>query len=170
MYEETTYSAYVAVSCPGPRDVSVPGHPGFRRQLFEPLRSSSPFAGGSGTKDDPYQISSVAGLIGMNKDLSACYELVSDIDFDGLKAWMPVGYYSVDVKAMISGDETVPEKYTFHGSFNGNGHTIRNLTCASANLLASGVFGFTGGNAYLHEGPWKFHLETLQEAVQSHLL
>ena len=109
------------------------------------------FAGGSGTKTDPYEIANVEQLLAINTDLGASYELVADIDFSGVSAWLPIGYYSIDIAAMMNGSEEVPEALAFHGTFDGNGHTMKNLSIVTVNPMAAGVFGFTAGNAYLHD-------------------
>ena len=109
------------------------------------------FAGGSGTKADPYEIANVQQLLAINTDLGANYELVADIDFSNVKAWLPIGYYSIDIEAMMAGSEEVPEALAFHGTFDGNGHTMKNLKLAAPGLFGTGVFGFTSGNAYLHD-------------------
>ena len=120
--------------------------PGFAASQKNPL-----FAGGSGTKTDPYEIANVEQLLAINTDLGANYELVADIDFSGVSAWLPIGYYSIDIEAMMNGSEEVPEALAFHGTFDGNGHTMKNLKLAAPGLFGTGVFGFTSGNAYLHD-------------------
>lgn len=112
--------------------------------------AASLFEGGNGTEKDPYQINTVAQMLAINLDLGASYELVGDIDFSGVEAWLPIGYYSIDIEAMMAGEETVPEALSFHGTFNGNGYTLKNLTIA-ADLMGAGVFGFTSGNAKLYD-------------------
>jgi hypothetical protein len=113
--------------------------------------STGLFAGGSGTKADPYEIANVKQLLAINTDLGANYELVADLDFEGVEAWLPIGYYSIDIEAMMAGSEEVPAALAFHGTFDGNGHTMKNLDITTVNPMAAGVFGFTGGNAYLHD-------------------
>lgn len=120
--------------------------PGFAASQKNPL-----FAGGSGTKADPYEIANVEQLLAINTDLGASYELVADIDFSGVSAWLPIGYYSIDIEAMMNGSEEVPEALAFHGTLDGNGHTMKNLDITTVNPMAAGVFGFTAGNAYLHD-------------------
>ncbi len=118
---------------------------------FAADKSNSLFAGGSGTKADPYEISTVEQLLAINTDLGGNYELVNDIDFAGIDAWLPIGYYSIDIEAMMSGSEEVPAALAFHGTFDGNGYTMKNLDITTVNPMAAGVFGFTGGDAYLHD-------------------
>ena len=120
--------------------------PGFAATQKNPL-----FAGGSGTADDPYEIANVQQLLAINTDLGANYELVDDIDFSGISAWLPIGYYSIDIEAMMNGSEEVPKALAFHGTLDGNGHTMKNLNMAAPGLFGTGVFGFTSGNAYLHD-------------------
>jgi hypothetical protein len=70
-----------------------------------------PFAGGSGTPTDPYQISTAAQLEGIRTMLTKSYTLVSDIDLSGA-TFRPLG----------------SPLRPFEGNFEGNGHSIQNWT------------------------------------------
>ena len=93
------------------------------------------FAGGSGTEADPYIIETAAQLDAVRNNLSASYRLNADIAFteadfaeggafynDGI-GWVPIGTYSD----------------AFKGTFDGNGHVIRNLQCGNSSY--SGTVG-----------------------------
>ena len=70
-----------------------------------------------------------------NQDLSTNCTLMTDIDLSG-KNWEPVAF----------GDDT----YYYTGIFDGNGHTISNLTITKENLSWDddcGMFGLVGANA-----------------------
>lgn len=114
-------------------------------------RSTGRFAGGSGTESDPYLIETIDQLKAINYDMKASYKLIKDLDFANVSVWLPIGYYSMDPIASLTGDETVPELIAFTGTFDGGGHTIKNLQILSENIMAGGVFGFTSGNAKLHD-------------------
>lgn len=83
-------------------------------------KTSEKFAGGSGTKDDPYQIATGAQLSylaeGVHIDTGEegrkgqYYELTADIDLGGHN-WNPIG----------------DGGYNFYGTFDGKNHTIKNL-------------------------------------------
>ncbi|WP_130869505.1 GLUG motif-containing protein [Intestinimonas massiliensis (ex Afouda et al. 2020)] len=88
------------------------------------------FAGGTGTEEDPYQISSVeqwilfAYRVGYQNHIgyrSACYELMADLDFPQTTAYSTL---------MVS---------SFSGVLDGNGHALRNLTLL--NLSGYGTVG-----------------------------
>jgi hypothetical protein len=90
---------------------------------FSQVAQAVSFAGGTGEPNDPYLVASRDHLltIGSNASLaSKCFKLVADIDLAGLD----------------SSTAIVP---TFSGTFDGNGHAIRNmrLTC----LSTVGFFG-----------------------------
>jgi type VI protein secretion system component Hcp len=68
-----------------------------------------PFAGGSGTSSDPYQIVTVAQLDGVRTQMDKCFVLKNDIDLSGQR-FFPIG-----------NSNTV-----FSGTFDGQGHAIRN--------------------------------------------
>jgi len=117
--------------------VGTPGGPG--EDTRSPPGPSLSFAGGDGSVDDPYQISTVDELQNMSANLSAHYELIGDIDASSTSTWNAErGFIPV-------GDQWV----SFTGSFDGNGHTISGLT---VNHSASdlGLFGHIEG-ASVHD-------------------
>lgn len=85
-------------------------------------------AGGSGTASDPYRIQTAAELQSINNNLGAYYILMNDIDLSG-RTWTPIGTSSVG----------------FHGSFDGNGKTIKNLALSSTSQSAGFFGGVTSG-------------------------
>jgi hypothetical protein len=99
------------------------------------------YSGGTGTANDPYRIATAADLIALGEnpdDYNKHFILTSDIDLDpnlpGRK---------VIAKAVIAPD-TDPARaghqgLDFVGSFDGNGHTIKNLKVEGR--LCSGFFG-----------------------------
>jgi hypothetical protein len=88
----------------------------------------SSFAGGTGTEEDPYQISTVQHLQDINLDLSANYVLVNDIDALNTITWNDgAGFTPIS---------------TFTGVFNGNGFKIRNLFINRPSTNYVGLFGY----------------------------
>jgi len=70
------------------------------------------FAGGSGTKEAPYQVETLDQLQDINKYLDAHFKQTADIDLEGLiEDWEPIG------------DEDNP----FAGTYDGAGYQIKNL-------------------------------------------
>ena len=110
------------------------------------------FAGGKGTKDDPYQIATGSQLAYFAKRVNAeeygekyadtYFELTEDIDLGG-KEWTPVGETVAD---LIMGGH---EYFVFSGNFDGNGYIIKNLTIGTETSPYSGdvcgLFGATSG-------------------------
>ena len=110
------------------------------------------FAGGKGTKDDPYQIATGSQLAYFAKRVNAeeygekyadtYLELTEDIDLGG-KEWTPVGETVAD---LIMGGH---EYFVFSGNFDGNGYTIKNLTIGTETSPYSGdvcgLFGAASG-------------------------
>lgn len=91
-----------------------------------------------GTEAHPYIINTKEELDNVRNNLNASYKLNADIEFteadfaeggefynDG-KGWEPIGSYSKP----------------FSGTFDGNGHVIRNLQCVNS---AAGLFGYSSG-------------------------
>ncbi len=83
-------------------------------------------------------IANCAELQAMSEGLGASYELSNDIDCTGFdadndgKGFRPVG------------DDSIP----FTGSFDGNGHTISNLTIARPDEYYVGLFGYVQGGTF----------------------
>ncbi|MCI5751892.1 MAG: hypothetical protein MR038_05325 [Oscillospiraceae bacterium] len=100
--------------------------------------AANDFAGGDGSSDAPFQISSAAELarmavninqnIGSGAYLSKYYKLTSDIDLSGYE-WEPIG----------------TSLYAFKGSFDGNGHKVKNLNISSGSNV--GLFGCIGSGS-----------------------
>ena len=66
----------------------------------------------------------------------AKFELLCDIDLNGdTYAWTPIG--------------TDVDKKKFHGTFEGNGHTISNLKCTSSTAGQFGLFGCAGASSII---------------------
>lgn len=103
-------------------------------------------ATGSGTKNDPYQIGTAEGLKWFRdkvnnaknaanniEDTKICAELTKDIDLSG-EAWTPIGI----------GDAFYAGTPSYSGTFDGKGHTIKNLSIdRSAHYV--GLFGYVYG-------------------------
>lgn len=79
------------------------GFDGYEFTPKEPL-----FAGGNGTEENPYLISTEVHLKNIDTDLSAHYKLISDIDLSSIENWAPIEF--------------------FNGTLDGNGFSILNLT------------------------------------------
>lgn len=106
-----------------------------------------PFSGGNGTETDPYQVTTTEDLVKIGESTTynrKHFILQDDIDLAGYTFTIAViapdrnyrkGYYS-------SYDGT-----WFHGTFNGNHHTIKNLTIRGTRQL--GLFGRVGGGAQI---------------------
>jgi len=96
------------------------------------------FDGGSGTEADPYRIATGAQLaylsstVGAGTDYSGLYlKLTADIDLNNLE-WTPIG-------GKFGGSNT-----SFLGTFDGDGHVIRNLTIENSQTIYTGLFGIVG--------------------------
>lgn len=83
-----------------------------------------PMAGGSGTKNDPYQIATAEQLDAIHDWPTATYYvLVNDIDLSGIE-WVP---------------------YSGYINFDGQGHTVSNLTITGTNINSRVNVGMFGG-------------------------
>jgi Putative peptidoglycan binding domain len=110
--------------------------------LFAYLKADTLYAGGTGTREDPYQLADCTQLQNMRENLSSFYIITQDIDCQSIVqgvGWEPVG-------------TSTP----FSGSLDGQGHTITNfgLTIATT-TQKGGVFGLIEGsvkNLHLDKG------------------
>lgn len=86
--------------------------------------TNAPMAGGSGTKNDPYQIATAEQLDAIHDWPTATYYvLVNDIDLSGIE-WVP---------------------YNGYINFDGQGHTVSNLTITGTNINSRVNVGMFGG-------------------------
>ncbi len=99
-------------------------------------------ATGSGTESDPYRIGTAEGLkwfrdkvnnATKEPDTKICAELTEDIDLNG-EAWTPIGI----------GDAFYARTPPYSGTFDGKGHTIKNLSIDSSAHYV-GLFGYVYG-------------------------
>ncbi len=72
---------------------------------------------GSGTKEDPYRVSTAEELDAVRNDLSACYVQTANIDLEN-RNWVPIGQ-TIEDGARVD--------YLFGGSYDGGNYTISNL-------------------------------------------
>lgn len=84
-----------------------------------------PFAGGSGTADDPYQVANQLHLNRVRNHLDAHFIQIADIDLSDFENWLPIG--------------TAQNQFT--GTYIGNGYVIANLTIERENEDGIGLFG-----------------------------
>ncbi len=92
--------------------------------------SSGEFAGGKGTEEDPYLISTAQQFLNISNELDKHYKLISDIDFekDGVSLTYPVGWHRNSVGTDVYD--------AFEGVLNGNGYAIKNASLALGNYTA----------------------------------
>ena len=83
------------------------------------------------------EVATAEDLAAINSNLSGSYVLTADIDLAGIE-WTPIGAF-----VMGGGEEgEVPDMTAaFTGTFDGQGHTIRNLTINQPEGWALGLFG-----------------------------
>lgn len=107
---------------------------------------ASIFAGGAGTEDDPWQIATAEQLLALSatvNDGSAqgypeqFFVLTEDIDLAGVD-WQPIGHMDLEDMSNTS--------CMFFGTFDGQGHTISNVTFSSDYPVCGvGVIGMNLG-------------------------
>ena len=84
-------------------------------------------------------ITTAEELAGMANDLTADYVLDADIDLAGI-TWNPIGTYKPSGES--EEEQEIPASdAAFTGTFDGQGHTIRNLTITGEDGIAVGLFG-----------------------------
>ncbi|WP_135534465.1 hypothetical protein [Halostella pelagica] len=83
---------------------------------------------GSGTGADPYLIETVEDLNKVRNDLTAHYQLTSDIDASGIDNWEPIATSSNG----------------FTGTFDGAGFAVNGLTISKPSTDYAGLFAYIG--------------------------
>ena len=106
--------------------------------------SVSPFAGGLGTPEDPYQIATAGQLAKINGYLDKSFILVSDIDLSSYDNWEPIGTFNMEIDDPEKG-EVAKSSLAFVGRFDGKGHTISNVNVNRPGTFGVGLFGFVMG-------------------------
>ena len=107
---------------------------------------SSPYAGGTGTAEDPYRIATAEQLLALSAAVNdgsaggyygACFALTEDLDLAGIE-WQPIGQMDLADQSNVS--------CMFMGVFDGQGHTISNMTFGSDYpIVGAGIFGMNLG-------------------------
>lgn len=113
--------------------------PSFFELLRIYLKENAPFAGGIGSREEPFLIATPQQFDNIRKYRNQCFRLMNDLDFsdyvreDGY-SWWPLGEWG-------SGNNALER---FRGAFDGAGYTIKNL---SVNRKAHdlSIFGVTEG-------------------------
>ena len=108
--------------------------------------SASPFAGGVGTPEAPYRIATAGQLAKIKDYRDKSFILISDIDLSSYGNWDPIGTFNMEIDDPEKG-EVAKSSLAFVGRFDGNGHTISNLTVNRPDTFCVGLFGFVMGNA-----------------------
>lgn len=80
--------------------------------------NNSSFAGGDGSRENPYQVATAAQLNAVRNDLDSHYIQIKDISLSGYDNWVPIGTDNGTVD-----DDDIG----FSGSFDGNGFTISDM-------------------------------------------
>lgn len=86
------------------------------------------FAGGSGTRTDPYLVQTPAQLNNVRNYMSSHFLQTANIDLSSYSNWEPIGARSKDSQP-------------FRGSYNGGGFSISNLTIDRPGRDYVGLFG-----------------------------
>ena len=84
---------------------------------------------GSGSASDPYIVNNIDELKQINLKLDKVYKLNADIDLTNESKYYMVG-------SLLN---------PFKGTFDGNGHSINNLTLTNKNVNYAGIFGYVAG-------------------------
>lgn len=103
------------------------------------------FAGGNGTENSPYQIATAEHLNKVHNYLDKDFVLTADIDLSGYKNWEPIGAFK-PLSEKPEDEETPDPEVAFTGTFDGNGHTISNVTINQSEGTAVGLFGCLVGD------------------------
>jgi len=113
------------------------------------------FGGGSGTKDDPFLVSSPKHLANVANYPEAFFLQKNDIDMSSCFDFTPIG------------SKTAP----FSGEYNGNGFKIKNLTIVNPDINEPALFGTNTGkitNVHLKNGYIKSNASASSVIYRNH--
>ena len=104
-----------------------------------PAAQAAEFAGGTGTAEDPYLISTAAHLNNVRNHLDGHFKMTADIVFNEADFAVGGAFYNGGTGWEPIGDATTK----FTGSFDGNGHTITGLyqNISATTDSYAGLFG-----------------------------
>lgn len=106
-----------------------------------------PYSGGSGTPEDPYQITTAQDLVDLGEssdDYSKCFILTADIDMAD-RVFNQGHAVIAPVKTQYVDGEPTPVGPFFTGCFNGSGHQIVNLRIRMQTHYGGEYIGLFGG-------------------------
>ncbi|MBE0536740.1 MAG: hypothetical protein IH624_13820 [Phycisphaerae bacterium] len=131
-------STYVAVGWDFTETWSICNGRGHPYLLWEGRDCFASYGGGSGTANEPYELHTAEHFYQLTTspgDWSKHFIMMEDIDFAGL-TWE---YSCIGVNAAVP----------FSGTFDGNGHYIRNFYYNAGGLGYAGLFGYLDYNAMI---------------------
>ena len=103
------------------------------------------FAGGAGTRDDPWQIATPGQLDAVRDHLGGHFILIADVDLSAYANWEPIGSF-VPLSDAPEHAEVPDPSVAFSGTFDGGGHKIANATIERPMDMAVGLFGCAAGS------------------------
>ena len=124
---------------PSPQTKSVPSSQPSK------VRKAATFSG-KGTKSDPYLISSAADLVSLADSVNGNDDLSYGSGSNVYSKTFSGEYFALQNDIDMSGVEFTPIgngfSYRFCGVFDGQGHTIKNLTVSTGSSGYAGLFGY----------------------------
>lgn len=102
------------------------------------------FDGGTGTSEDPYQITTVEQLQNIEQEKSAHYNLMNDIDASVTSTWNEGKGFDP-----IGAHYNPTDNPAFTGTFDGQNYTISNLYINRPDETSVALFGGTSNNAVI---------------------
>jgi hypothetical protein len=102
------------------------------------------FASEQQSENETIEIATAEELAAINDNLAGHYVLTADIDLSGYENWTPIGTFQSLSDAPEDAEIPHPD-YAFTGTFDGQGHTISNLTITSELPMGVGLFGCAAG-------------------------
>ncbi len=110
--------------------------------------TASIFAGGNGTEDKPYKVSTPEQLNAVRNNLSAHYVQINDIDMSNSGNFLPIGVV-MSTDTSTSNDSSENTVNTFDGSYDGGNYQISNLTILETMSNHVGLFAQCGEKSVL---------------------
>ena len=125
--------------------------------LTEAISVGKAYAGGAGTENNPYTISSPEQLANIENYKSAYYKLLNNINLSKVHGWQPIGNYNTPFSGMLDGSGyeisglTLDNTMTYAGLFGyGINSRFNNLNITDAYVTVGNMSGALIG--YLEDG------------------
>ncbi len=108
----------------------------------EAQAETNEFAGGNGTENNPYLISTPEQLSNVRNHLNSYFKQIADLDMESISNWQPIGNAGSSTGSTLIHDLPEVTYEPFSGNYDGNNYRIKNITIYDSNIsFATDIYG-----------------------------